>query len=152
MRHIQTPTLFGVMLASVFTLAAHAQQSAPGAEAAPGPQHMQATQSPRATSADAQGAAETFAFSRLDTNRNFRISRSEAAASEPLAQHFEQVDQNHDLQITPSEFSAFEVEQMRAQQKTQRPTADGAEAMESNAAPGTETVPAAAEDAPPATR
>lgn len=89
-------------------------------------------------SAEAQGTAATFAFSNLDTNRNMSISRSEAAASEQLRDQFDQVDSNHDFQITPSEFSAFEVQEMRAQQQTV-PSAAADDPQQGSISRGTET-------------
>lgn len=63
------------------------------------------------------GIASEVDFARLDVNHNLTISRNEAENSKALSSQFDRVDQNHDFQITPSEFSAFEVEQMQAQQK-----------------------------------
>ncbi len=47
-------------------------------------------------------------FGTLDTNANHLIDRSEAKASEALESNFEQLDQNHDGQLSESEFSGFE--------------------------------------------
>lgn len=47
-------------------------------------------------------------FGTLDTNANHLIDRSEAKASKALESNFDQLDQNHDGQLSESEFSGFE--------------------------------------------
>ncbi len=74
------------------------------------------TDLPGNRSEQTSGVPSGYAFERLDSNHNFTINRSEAQNSKALAAQFDQVDQNHDLQITPAEFSAFEIQQMQSQQ------------------------------------
>lgn len=94
-------------------------------------------------SVETSGAA-SFGFSRLDTNGDLRINRSEAAALEALSAQFNDVDSNNDFQITPSEFNAFEIHQMRAQQKQpQTAVTDGM----TPAQPDTTSAPQGAVDA-----
>lgn len=106
------------------------------------------TNQPGNRSTDASGVAASFAFQRLDTNRNLTISRSEAEGSDALAAQFSQVDSNHDFQITPSEFRAFEIQQMRAQQKPgSAPSDQGTDARH---AQGTEPAQSSSGDPGPA--
>lgn len=77
------------------------------------------TNQPGSRSANGGGSGSGFEFARLDTNRNRIISRSEAEASPRLLEQFHSVDSNNDLQITPEEFAAFEVRQMRSLQRSQ---------------------------------
>lgn len=114
----------------------------------PGESYVTRTNEPgNRTAATGRVGGTSFAFTRLDTNGNERLSRSEVAGSQELAQQFDRIDGNHDFQITPSEFSAFEVEQMRAQQKPAQAAAveEAAPGAQSEAvpekAPGNEPQP-----------
>lgn len=97
-----------------------AAQPAPGLDLTPADgSYVTRTNKAGSRSAGGGGAGGGFEFSRLDTNRNRVISRSEAEASPLLREQFKSVDSNNDLQITPEEFAAFEVRQMRSQQRAQ---------------------------------
>ncbi|MEJ2645555.1 MAG: hypothetical protein P8180_11590 [Gammaproteobacteria bacterium] len=65
----------------------------------------------------AAGPTMNILFDRLDTNSNQSIDRQEAKASKLISTHFAEIDTNHDLQISPSEFAAFEQRWTRAQEK-----------------------------------
>lgn len=54
-----------------------------------------------------------------DTDGNGLISRDEAKALPMIAKHFDEIDTNHDQQISPEELRAFH-EKMRAQHDGQR--------------------------------
>ena len=54
-----------------------------------------------------------------DTNGDGLISRDEARALPRLAQHFDQIDANHDRQLSPDELHAFH-EQVRANMQAHR--------------------------------
>lgn len=110
--------LAAVIAATVLGAPSHAEQITAGQNPGSASGYVTRTHQPGNRSALADGAADTFAFARLDTNRNFSISRSEADASPQLKAQFQRVDTNHDFQITPSEFSAFEIEQMKSQQQS----------------------------------
>lgn len=56
----------------------------------------------------ATGGQQTLSFQSLDTNHDGYISPDEAKADPQLADNFRQADQNADVQIDQSEFSAFE--------------------------------------------
>ena len=45
-------------------------------------------------------------FAKLDTNKDGKISREEAAAAPRLAEHFDAIDTNHDGFVTPDEMKA----------------------------------------------
>ncbi len=92
------------------------------------------TDLPGNRSEQTSGVPSAYAFERLDSNHNFTISRGEAQESQALSARFDQVDQNHDLQITPAEFSAFEIQQMQSQQSHAQP----------DVKPKSDTAPAAA--------
>ena len=131
--------LFGTLVIGLGGMAAMAADQAPALDLTPAnTSYVTRANEAGNRSAEAKDAAATFAFSNLDTNRNMRISRSEAAASDQLRNKFDEVDSNHDFQITPSEFSAFEVQEMRAQQK-KAPTASTDTPQEGPIKTGTET-------------
>ncbi len=62
---------------------------------------------PRNASARAATGGEA-EFGSLDTNANRLIDRSEAKASQELESSFDRLDENHDGQLSASEFSGFE--------------------------------------------
>ncbi|MGA7800155.1 MAG: hypothetical protein WCC36_05040 [Gammaproteobacteria bacterium] len=66
----------------------------------------------------AAGPTMNILFDRLDTNSNQLIDPHEAKASKLISSHFAQIDTNHDLQISASEFAAFEQRWTQAQEKT----------------------------------
>jgi len=72
---------------------------------------------PGHANAGAGGVTEGFAFSQLDTNDDGVIDEHEAKASKSLHDDFGKVDSNHDMQISPSEFAAFEVHQVPAKDR-----------------------------------
>ena len=113
----------GLLLAAWAATAVGAEQAAPLDVTPPDTSYVTRTNQAGNRSMDTSGAPASFRFSRLDTNGDLRINRSEAAALEALSARFDDVDANNDFQITPSEFSAFEVQQMRAQQKPPQTTA-----------------------------
>ncbi len=80
-----------VATSALFACATNAAESAP--------------QSQEPTVAATRTQAE---FGTLDTNANHLIDRSEAKASQDLETDFEQLDENHDGQLSESEFSGFE--------------------------------------------
>ncbi len=71
------------------------------------------TVSPVAVAAD---VATDVVFHKLDTNSNNLIDRYEAKASKDLDQHFGQIDTNHDYQISPSEYFAYETRKAESEE------------------------------------
>lgn len=126
--------MIGLLSAGAATVSAEQQPGQAGTLDLTPPDTSYVTRTNKAgnRSNTAGGSATRFEFSRLDTNGNQRISRSEAAESEVLKSRFDEIDRNNDFQITPVEFSAFEVEQMRSQQK-RLPDAAAASASEATA-------------------
>ena len=49
-------------------------------------------------------------FSRLDTNKDGKISQDEAKQNSNLAKKFDSVDSNHDKAVDEGEFARFETE------------------------------------------
>jgi hypothetical protein len=79
----------------------------------------------------AQGHSELkpIAFSALDTNKDGKLSRSEARADPELYEAFDMLDVNHDGFLTPAEFQAWP----RALKATNATTRDPATAPSGSA-------------------
>ena len=132
----------GLLLAAWTAASVAAEQAAQLDVTPPDSSYVTRTNKAGNRSVETSGAA-SFGFTRLDTNGDLRINRSEAAALEALSAQFNDVDSNNDFQITPSEFNAFEIHQMRAQQKPQTAATDGM----SPAQPDTTSTPQGVVDA-----
>ncbi len=63
------------------------------------------------------GVTMDFELNELDVNANGMLDGREARRLDALAERFDSVDTNEDLQIAPREFAEFERERMRRQQE-----------------------------------
>jgi len=69
----------------------------------PGSAAVPPTGAPGSAAVPATGAPSGRRFQHLDVDHDGRLSRSEAAKSNYLSKHFDEVDTNHDGYITPDE-------------------------------------------------
>lgn len=95
------PGLFVAVLGATMTIAAHAQVgggSYPGTAPSTGPGSGSSGSSTSAPGAD---------MSKLDTNKDGSISKSEARRDKELSKAFGSLDANHDGKLDAAEFAAY---------------------------------------------